>query len=148
MDGLADIVQYKILVFLRCVTEFPALYPLNDVVALLNWHNPDSKACDVEETRSFVKRLGMVIIETKNEDELVPTTGSVHIQVKCFDAQENGDEVFPTQCCQPCTIYHSKPRRKCAKRTEMSIALSFDPIEMVHGSAHYSRGKTRIHCTI
>jgi hypothetical protein len=136
MDGLADIVQYEILVFLRCEMDFPALYPLNDVVALLNWHNPDSKACDVEENRSFVKRLGMVIIETKNEDGPIPTTGSVHVQVKCFDAQENGDEVFPTQCFQPCTIYHSKPLRKCAKPTEMSIALSFDPIEMVHGSAH------------
>jgi hypothetical protein len=72
MDGLADIVHYEIHVFLRCVMEFPALYPLNDIVALLNWHNPDSKACDVEETRSFVKRLGMVIIETKNETDLSP----------------------------------------------------------------------------
>jgi hypothetical protein len=112
MDGQADIVHYEILLFLRCVMEFPALYPVNDVVALLNWHNPDSKACDVVKTRSFVKRLGIVIIETKNEDGLVRTTGSVHIQVKCFDAQENSDEVFPTQCCQTCTIYHSKPLRK------------------------------------
>jgi hypothetical protein len=148
MDGLADIVHYEILVFLRCVMAFPALYPLNDVVALLNWHNPDSKVCDIEETRSFVKHLGMVIIETKKEDGLVPTTGFVHIHVKCFDDQENGDEVFPTQCCQPCTIYHSKPLRKCAKRTEISIALSFVAIEMVHGSAHYGKSKTRIHCTI
>jgi hypothetical protein len=72
MDGLADIVHYAALVFIRWVMDFPALYPLNDVVAFLNWHNPDSKACDVEETRSFVKRLGMVIIETKNEDGLSP----------------------------------------------------------------------------
>jgi hypothetical protein len=89
MDGLADIVRSEALLCLHSVMDFPALYPLNDIMELLNWYNPDSKSCDVEEARSFVKRLGMLIVEAKSEEGIVPATGAGHIQVKCFDARED-----------------------------------------------------------
>jgi hypothetical protein len=88
MDALADVVRSEALFAIYSATSFPAVFPLDEVMRRLNWHDETAGAYNVDEARDLVQRLGMAIVETKTEDGGEPPAACAHLVVRCYDADE------------------------------------------------------------